>query len=199
MSEKKQQKQIFYCIIQNYHVLCVLPLSIQILFLYTTIVLPLFGDAILFHKTSLYLPVTVRCRTEIKRCAPHYSCGIGVARSDMVRNCLSHLWDRPVSIFRDLRFSRQTNHVRFTGKCMLYSLCQLPQFSMLSLFKINNSLYISFQSFINTQILTISILLHNNLHAIHKSTELLFWLTWRGNNSHCLHDCLLKVHKQTRN
>ena len=50
------------------------------------------------------------------------------------------------------------NHVRFTGKCMLYSLC------------------------------------HNNLHAIHKNTELLFWLTWRGNNSHCLHDRLLKVH-----
>jgi cytochrome c oxidase assembly factor CtaG len=28
-------------------------------------------------------------------------------------------------------------HVRFTGKCMMYSLCQLPaQFSMLFLFKI---------------------------------------------------------------
>ena len=33
-------------------------------------------------------------------------------------------------------------------------------------------------------------LLHNNLHAIHKN---MFWLTWRGNNSHCLHDRLLKV------
>ena len=52
---------------------------------------------------------------------------------------------------------RQKYHVRFTGKCMLYSLCQLsPQFSILFLFKINNSLYISFQSYINTQILTIS-------------------------------------------
>ena len=70
----------------------------------------------------------------------------------------------------------QRNHVRFTGKCMLYSLCQLPpEFSMLFLFKINNSLYLSFQSFINTQILTIShIIIHNNLHAIHKNTELLF-------------------------
>jgi hypothetical protein len=59
--------------------------------------------------------------------------------------------------------------VRFTGKCMLYSLCQLPHphFSMLFLFKINNSLYISFQSFINTQILTISHIITytcNNLH-----------------------------------
>jgi hypothetical protein len=54
-------------------------------------------------------------------------------------------------------FARQKNHVRFTGKCMLYSLCQpSPQFSMLFLFKINNTLYISFQSLINTQILTIS-------------------------------------------
>ena len=35
---------------------------------------------------------------------------------------------------------------------------------------------------------------HNNLHAMHKNTELLFWLTWRGYNSHCLHDRLLKVH-----
>jgi hypothetical protein len=53
--------------------------------------------------------------------------------------------------------ARQNNHVRFTGKCMLYSLCQLPpEFSMLFPFKRNNSLYISFQSFINTQILTIS-------------------------------------------
>jgi hypothetical protein len=51
--------------------------------------------------------------------------------------------------------ARQKNHMRFTGKCILYSLCQLsPQFSMFFLFKINNSLYISFQSFINTQILT---------------------------------------------
>ena len=49
------------------------------------------------------------------------------------------------------------NHVRFTGKCMRYSLCQLSlQFSILFLFKINNSLYIHFQSLINTQILTIS-------------------------------------------
>ena len=32
----------------------------------------------------------------------------------------------------------------------------------------------------------------HNLHAIHKT---LFWLTWRGNNSHCLHDRLLKVHR----
>ena len=38
--------------------------------------------------------------------------------------------------------------------CTVYVNC--PQFSMLFLFKINNSLYISFQSFINTQILTIS-------------------------------------------
>ena len=75
----------------------------------------------------------------------------------------SHFWDRPVPIFSDARFSYlalmqdKKNHVRFTGKCMLYSLCQLPpEFSMLFLFKINNSLYISFQSFINTQILTIS-------------------------------------------
>ena len=77
---------------------------------------------------------------------------------------LSHFWDRPVPIFSDVRFffnlalvQDKKNHVRFTDKCMLYSLCQLPsQFSMLFLFKINNSLYISFQSFINTQILTIS-------------------------------------------
>ena len=59
-------------------------------------------------------------------------------------------------IFLSCTSARQNNHVRFTGKCMLYSLCQLPpEFSMLFLFKINNSLYISFQSFINTQILTI--------------------------------------------
>jgi hypothetical protein len=52
--------------------------------------------------------------------------------------------------------ARQKNHVRFTGKYLLYSLCQLPpELSMLFLFKIKNSLYISFQSFINTQILTI--------------------------------------------
>ena len=42
----------------------------------------------------------------------------------------SHFWDRPVPIFSDVRFSYfalvqdKTNHVRFTGKCMLYSLCQ---------------------------------------------------------------------------
>ena len=79
-------------------------------------------------------------------------------------------WDSIFSLLRqtnsyvnDVRFSYlalvqdKKNHVRFTGKCMLYSLCQLyPQFSMLFLFKINNSLYISFQSFINMQILTIS-------------------------------------------
>ena len=78
---------------------------------------------------------------------------------------ISHYWDRPVPIFSDLRFSYlalvqdKKNHVRFTIKCILYSLCQLhppPQFSMPFLFKINNSLYISFQSFINMQILTIS-------------------------------------------
>ena len=39
--------------------------------------------------------------------------------------------DRPVPIFSDVRFSylaleQDKNHVRFTGKCMLYSLCQLP-------------------------------------------------------------------------
>ena len=56
------------------------------------------------------------------------------------------------AIFLSCTSSRQRNHVRFTGKCMLYSLCQLPpEFSMLFLFKINNSLYISFQSFINPQ------------------------------------------------
>ena len=60
-------------------------------------------------------------------------------------------------IFLFCTSARQKNHVRFTGKCMLYSLCRLsPQFSMLFLFKINNSLHISFQSFINMQILTIS-------------------------------------------
>jgi hypothetical protein len=84
---------------------------------------------------------------------------------DKIMFFLSHFWDRPVPIFSDARFSYlalvqdKQNHVRFTGKCMLYSLCQLPpppQFSMLFLFKINTSLYISFQSFINTQILTIS-------------------------------------------
>ena len=70
------------------------------------------------------------------------------------RTWISHFWDRPVPIFSDVRFSYlalvqdKKNHVRFPGKCMLYSLCQLPaQFSMLFLFKINNSLYISFQSF----------------------------------------------------
>ena len=60
-------------------------------------------------------------------------------------------------IFISCTSARQKNDVRFTGKCMLYSLCQLPpEFSILFLFKINNSLYISFQSFINMQILTIS-------------------------------------------
>ena len=79
-----------------------------------------------------------------------------------VRFYVSHFWDGPVPIFSDVRFSylalvqHKKNHVHFTGKCMLYSLCQLPpEFSMLFLFKINNSLYISFQSFINSQILTI--------------------------------------------
>jgi hypothetical protein len=75
------------------------------------------------------------------------------------------MWDFLFSLLRQTSSSctsaRQKNHVRFTGKCMLCSLCQLPspppsQLSMLFLFKINNSLYISFQSFINTQILTIS-------------------------------------------
>jgi hypothetical protein len=52
-------------------------------------------------------------------------------------------------IFLSCTSTRQKNHVRFTGKCMLYCLCQLPpEFSMLFLFKINNSLYLSFQSFI---------------------------------------------------
>ena len=42
-------------------------------------------------------------------------------------------------IFLSCTSARQNNHVRFTGKCMLYSLCQLPpEFSMLFLFKINN-------------------------------------------------------------
>ena len=60
-------------------------------------------------------------------------------------------------IFLSCTSARQRNHARFTDKCMVYSLCQLPaQFAMLFLFKINNSLYINFQSFINTQILTIS-------------------------------------------
>ena len=41
--------------------------------------------------------------------------------------------------------------------CTVYVNCSPPsQFSMLFLFKINNSMYISFQSFINTQILAIS-------------------------------------------
>ena len=67
-------------------------------------------------------------------------------------------------IFLSCTNARQKNHVRFTGKCMLYSLCQLAtppyQFSMPFLFKINNSLYIvyKFTSFINTQILTISLI-----------------------------------------
>ena len=45
---------------------------------------------------------------------------------------ISHFWDRPVPIFSDVRFSYlalvqdKKNHVRFTGKCMLHSLCQLP-------------------------------------------------------------------------
>jgi hypothetical protein len=45
----------------------------------------------------------------------------------------SHFWDRPVPIFSDVRFSYlalvqdKKNHVRFTGKCMLYSLCQQKQ------------------------------------------------------------------------
>ena len=43
----------------------------------------------------------------------------------------SRFWDRPVPIFSDLRLSYlvlvqgKKNHVRFTGKCMLYSSCQL--------------------------------------------------------------------------
>jgi hypothetical protein len=46
---------------------------------------------------------------------------------------ISHFWDRPVPTFSDVRFSYlalvqdKKNHVRFTGKCMLYSLCQLPR------------------------------------------------------------------------
>jgi hypothetical protein len=65
-------------------------------------------------------------------------------------NCeisFSHIWDRPVPIFNDVRFSYlalvqdKKKHVRFTGKCMPYSLCQLPpQFSMLFLFKIVSEL-----------------------------------------------------------
>ena len=40
--------------------------------------------------------------------------------------------------------------------CVLPANAKPPQFSIIFLFKINNALYISFQSFLNTQILTIS-------------------------------------------
>ena len=76
---------------------------------------------------------------------------------------LSHFWDRPVPTFSDVRFSylalvqdkKITCVLPANACCTVYVNCP-PQFSMLFLFKINNSLYISFQSFINTQILTIS-------------------------------------------
>ena len=79
----------------------------------------------------------------------------------------SHFWDRPVPIFSNVRFSNLALVQDKKITCVLpanacCTLCQLPppphtpQFSMLFLFKIINSLYISFQSFINTQVLTIS-------------------------------------------
>ena len=76
---------------------------------------------------------------------------------------LSHFWDRPVPTFSDVRFSylalvqdkKITCVLPANACCTVYVNCP-PQFSMLFLFRINNSLYISFQSFINTQILTIS-------------------------------------------
>ena len=54
---------------------------------------------------------------------------------------ISHFWDRQVPIFSDVRFSYlalvqdKKNHVRFTGKCMLYSLCQLPVLDSISFFR----------------------------------------------------------------
>jgi hypothetical protein len=76
---------------------------------------------------------------------------------------VSHFWDRPVPIFSNVRFSylalvqdkKITCVLPANACCTVYVNCP-PQFSMLFLFKINNTLYISFQSFINTQILTIS-------------------------------------------
>jgi hypothetical protein len=47
----------------------------------------------------------------------------------LICTSISHFWDRPVPIFSDVRFSYlalvqdKKNHVRFTGKCMLYNLC----------------------------------------------------------------------------
>jgi hypothetical protein len=79
------------------------------------------------------------------------------------RNYFSHFWDRPVPIFSDVRFfylalvrdKKIVCVLPANACCTVYVNCP-PQFSMLFLFEINNSLYISFQSFINMQILTIS-------------------------------------------
>ena len=75
----------------------------------------------------------------------------------------SHFWDRPVPIFSDVRFSylalvqdkKITCVLPANACCTVYVNCP-PNSPGFSFFKINNSLYISFQSFINTQILTIS-------------------------------------------
>jgi hypothetical protein len=55
----------------------------------------------------------------------------------------SHFWDRPVPIFSDVRFSYlalvqdKKNHVRFAGKCMLYSLCNnVSYFPFISIKKV---------------------------------------------------------------
>ena len=76
----------------------------------------------------------------------------------------SHFWDRPIPIFSDVRFSyfalvqNKITCVLPANACRTVYVNFPPpsQFSMHFLFKLNNSLYISFQSFINTQILTIS-------------------------------------------
>jgi hypothetical protein len=120
---------------------------------------------VLYHHTmyvmGMYFTLPVHLKERNYYCT-HMLCTTGIIQKPINVTYFSHFWDRPVPIFSDVRFSYlalvqdKKNHVRFTGKCMLYSLCQLPpQFSMLFLFKINNSLYISFLSFINTQILTI--------------------------------------------
>ena len=83
--------------------------------------------------------------------------------SSIKRISFSHFGDRTGPIFSDLRFSylslvqdkKITCVLPGNACCTVYVNCSPPPptFSMHFLFKINSSRYISFKSFINTQIL----------------------------------------------
>ena len=93
---------------------------------------------------------------------------------------------------QDKSSARQKNHVRFTGKCMLYSLCQL----ILHAFPFQNKQFTvyKFSNFYKHANPNNQPYYYIITFTQYTKIRITFLIDMKGNNSHCLHDRLLKVH-----